>query len=716
MTLRLTSEGIAMRLGTVLVIVLWAFQVGYAAERNGPPPAPTTPPGLLPGSPKFLPTAEHPQGWRGDGTGQYPGATPPLSWERVLAGPLGNGRQQAGKPKGDEPGPDAVDLTAGHPMVTAWLILGPFAATDTDPKNALSHETVPGEATLAGEEGVKVNDQRWKTGWFTTIGEMTDAEGKANGFWTAPNQVAYAHTYLYFRDAGSVDVSIQHEGGLKIWVNGKAAYEEPKTYKYAYGRMACRWFTVPVAKGWNRLLCKLTRTDKESWCGAKVMPTKVSTYTTKAIQWIAPMPNLSNSNPLVVGDRVFTTSEPNDLICLDAKTGKVQWVRSVLSYYAAMEDKYAGIDLEQKHAEVNTLEALNASMASDGRMSDSSERIKLATSLQEWLGKTKEYNYHVPGWGGGNSVPTPCTDGEYIYAWYGEAGILGCYGLDGTRRWVRYIHPIGAGDGNHHGVNGSPVISGDRIVIPGWGCFLGVERMTGKLMWTSKYEGTAFSTHATTRIGDTDAIILPTGRIMRSTDGTILTPDLKSDGHVSTGIDRDRDLFSIITNSGDMAIGRIPKDLASKEAQIVCTVRRPAGEGFEGSSHSSPLMDDGLFYWVSARGVLHVANIATGETAYTKRLPLYPFNAFSTQGAGVAASLCKAGGNIYILDNRGTVVVVAPGREYKLLAINRIQDIGPNSDQEVFNATPVFAGSCVYIRGYRNLYCIGEPDDRANRK
>jgi outer membrane protein assembly factor BamB len=38
------------------------------------------------GSEKFVPTPEHPVGWRGDGSGRYPGATPPMSWERRTNG------------------------------------------------------------------------------------------------------------------------------------------------------------------------------------------------------------------------------------------------------------------------------------------------------------------------------------------------------------------------------------------------------------------------------------------------------------------------------------------------------------------------------------------------------------------------------------------------------------------------------------------------------
>ncbi|HZZ70786.1 MAG TPA: PQQ-binding-like beta-propeller repeat protein [Pirellulales bacterium] len=38
------------------------------------------------GSLKYYPTPERPVGWRGDGTGRYPGATPPTVWERKAVG------------------------------------------------------------------------------------------------------------------------------------------------------------------------------------------------------------------------------------------------------------------------------------------------------------------------------------------------------------------------------------------------------------------------------------------------------------------------------------------------------------------------------------------------------------------------------------------------------------------------------------------------------
>ncbi|MCW8129809.1 MAG: PQQ-binding-like beta-propeller repeat protein [Planctomycetota bacterium] len=45
-----------------------------------------TPGPSVPGAPAFQPTPENPVGFRGDGTGRFPGATPPTAWSRTRAG------------------------------------------------------------------------------------------------------------------------------------------------------------------------------------------------------------------------------------------------------------------------------------------------------------------------------------------------------------------------------------------------------------------------------------------------------------------------------------------------------------------------------------------------------------------------------------------------------------------------------------------------------
>ena len=57
----------------------------------------------LRGSSDFAPSPEHPVGWRGDGSGRFPGAEPPLHWGRV-AKTMKQLRAQAVKPKEGETG------------------------------------------------------------------------------------------------------------------------------------------------------------------------------------------------------------------------------------------------------------------------------------------------------------------------------------------------------------------------------------------------------------------------------------------------------------------------------------------------------------------------------------------------------------------------------------------------------------------------------------
>ena len=640
-------------------------------------------------------------GWRGDGTGMYPGATPPKQWGVLLNGPFGMGKQQAEKPAGEKPGNEARDFNANGPHVGPFLILGPFTTGGAEGVKALNDETVPNEAGLAGDVGKAVKECTWKAG------AMKENEDKENGFWTGANQVAYGHTYLYFQEGGTIDLSLEHKGGMKVWCNGKQVYCEAKSFRYAPGR-GSHCITVAVEKGWNRLLCKVVRGEKDGWFRMMGMPTKVAGYQKKNIQWAFDMPDYSYSTPVVVGDKVLITSEPSDLFCFDKMSGKVLWVRSTLAWYAAEEDeKSEGTkEISGDRSKIEQLEKMNEMYVQDASKVNVKARKDLEKDILDSVGKSKKYNYHCPGWGGGNSAPTPCSDGKVIYAWHGEAGTLGCYGLDGARKWVKYIHPIGKGDGSHHGVNGSPVICGELLVLPGWGCIMGVERATGKEVWNIKYDGRAYSTPVLAKIAGTDVAILPTGRIIQVSDGKTITPDFKGryDGEcASPGVDLAGRYFAV-QNWGEMAIARIPEKL--DEGKVAVTGTIPAG--VLTYMISSPLIDNGLVYYVGTHGLLRVADAATGKLVYEKALPVNPAIG-GPDGSGMGASLVKVGGNIYAFDNRGTGVIFAPGREYKEVAVNFIQNENSGGDgQEVFQGTPVFDGERMYLRGARRMYCVGE--------
>ncbi|MCZ7645694.1 MAG: hypothetical protein M5U26_10485 [Planctomycetota bacterium] len=57
------------------------------------------------------------------------------------------------------------------------------------------------------------------------------------------------------------------------------------------------------------------------------------------------------------------------------------------------------------------------------------------------------------------------------------------------------------------------------------------------------------------------------------------------------------------------------------------------------------------------------------------------------------------------------MIVFEPGRTFKEVARNRIANIVDrifNFDpDEIFNVAPIFEGGRMYVRGEKNLYCIG---------
>jgi outer membrane protein assembly factor BamB len=121
---------------------------------------------------------------------------------------------------------------------------------------------------------------------------------------------------------------------------------------------------------------------------AKNLPVEFST--TKNVKWSAPMPGPSAATPIVLGDRVFTSSidkQKQDLlaICLDRKTGKVLWQHSAHSGYITPGGTKVQFDDRSNYAS-----------------------------------------------------PSPVTDGKRIVFFFGN-GDLVSYDLDGNKQWARNI-------------------------------------------------------------------------------------------------------------------------------------------------------------------------------------------------------------------------------------------------------------------------------------
>jgi hypothetical protein len=66
----------------------------------------------------------------------------------------------------------------------------------------------------------------------------------------------------------------------------------------------------------------------------------------------------------------------------------------------------------------------------------------------------------------------------------------------------------------------------------------------------------------------------------------------------------------------------------------------------------------------------------------------------------VVATPWIAGGELHVIDESGTTVVVKVGRDFEVLRTNRLEGL--------FWATPSVAGEALLIRESRKLHCIRE--------
>lgn len=85
-----------------------------------------------------------------------------------------------------------------------------------------------------------------------------------------------------------------------------------------------------------------------------------------------------------------------------------------------------------------------------------------------------------------NAAPTPCTDGEYVYAFFSSNDLV-CYDLDGNLQWFKSLtqsHPLA---GNDVGMSASPVTAGGVVVVSvecqADSFTAGVDCVTGETLW-----------------------------------------------------------------------------------------------------------------------------------------------------------------------------------------------------------------------------------------
>ncbi len=769
MTRKQSLSNVVLGAGLVLATLAGTLSIAYgqtampvlATNRSGPIGPPL-------GSADFKPTPERPVGWRGDWTGRFPGATPPVTWGRRAQGLTREIHYQADRPAG-EPGRDSFPLE--YFTLKEWLVAGPYALDDS--ATGFEKDFLGGEDKVEPAKDAKAGDSTWNplrvaTGtqsrhyhnegtcgdlnvdFVYVFGNLPESGAAKSLEVPLDKKVAYAHTYFHSPSAGQVMLRVNYAAAaIKVFVNGQTvAIKRGQEVK------------ITIAKGWNRLLVKLASGEatapegQNPWVSrwrfaAYLEPVPPVSYETKNIAWMTKLTGRSMSQPIIVGDRLYVGSAMTDLLCLEKKSGRILWLRSNTPYDVMIAAERAAIpqlreQIEPQVTRLNLLneevvKGINAAVSPGGLSSpqqaaldktlkakaDAERAVHDAFAALNRKKYPQMYKNEVS-----SSNATPLSDGEHVY-WVCGGGMKGpgshviaCFDLDGRRRWS--WHDGGSLGSQEHGNHISPNLVDGKLIYAANTTLLALDANTGEELWRNSPDdwqnGLGSTAPVIVKIGGTSAI-LSMRYLHRASDGTVICPSRLDIWGVFTPIVENDIMFNPCRWRGFKNvlsfIGiKLPASAsAGAKAEIVLDldgkdVTMPTRQEGPLFTVASPLYVDGVVYSVEMGGGLAAVDTRARQALY--RLYLDGYNRYNRYVYGVAASPTLAGRNIYLIDDAGYTHIIPPGAQFKEAGRNIIENIhlagqgGNPCKQESFYTSPIFEGKAMYLRGEEYLYCIRE--------
>lgn len=368
------------------------------------------------------------------------------------------------------------------------------------------------------------------------------------------------------------------------------------------------------------------------------------------ILWKSAIPGDSWSTPIIWGDRVFLTTATEEgqscrILCLEASTGKTLWDKEVFR--------------------------------------------------QKPRKKEQRNSY---------ATPSPVTDGEKVYAVYGDGSFV-AVNFQGEVVWTNRNYPFYS----QHGLGASPILSGDLLIMTLDGSSEGADKLVG---WQTPWDKSYLVALDTKTGKQRWKTMRGVTRISHGTPVLWINPEGKTQvvteaGDVVQGYDRDSG--ERLWTSEVLGEGKVPSTLVGDG--LVFT----AG-GYRGRETIKA-------FKIGAKGDLKESNLVWEQKKGTPKVPSmiyvkpYLFTIQDTGiascikadngeviwqervGSGFSASPVSAEGRIYLLDNKGETTVIEAGPKFKVLAKNPL-------DGQVQSSIAI-SGGRLFLRTDKNLYCVG---------
>ena len=430
---------------------------------------------------------------------------------------------------------------------------------------------------------------------------------------------------------------------------------------------------------------------------------------TQNIRWVKPMDSWSNSSPVITDGKVFTTSEPLSLLCLDAETGALLWKRE--GDFASTLDEEAreklsaflgkardlAVEMEKKQRELYRLKrALRKNKGTPelvGKMKALEEEVN---EMRAQVSEMDRFREPPPMEFIGYSASTPVTDGVSIYAVFGN-GVVTRFDLDGNRLWSTWLgDPVRPMNGNDRGHASSPILR-DGVLVVGYGKVLALDATTGALKWQTSRVFRDYGTSGFMSLGGRDVVVKPDGELIDLQTGESLNAPLDDLYYLGPHVVGDRVFFmgsSTESQSAreEVSIGRAFRYSLSETGKAVATRLWDVPLEYR-YYFTAPILDDQTLFHVSGDGQLRAYNAEDGSVTHTLDLPPN-----LKEPVDVYPSPVLVGGLLYITSDMGTTAVFDPAKS-SVVSVNRLE--------EKMRSTPTFSDGRLFIRTFENLYSIG---------
>ena len=389
----------------------------------------------------------------------------------------------------------------------------------------------------------------------------------------------------------------------------------------------------------------------------KNIPVKFSTK--ENVRWAVEIAGDYNGSPIVWGDRLFLQTAAADgldrsLLCLDAKTGKVNWKRSIPG-----------------------------------------AKVKLSR---------KDTSY---------SSSTPTTDGTAVYIpfWNGKEIILVAYDFQGEKLWERNLGEFVS----QHGPGASPIVYKDLLIfsldkdayreaikkvgpVANPATLYALDKKTGKTVWEAPRE-------AVRACYSVPFILEKPGQapelIVTSTSAITSYQPLtgKSNWYWTWSFAKGPLRTIAATAHADGMLFACSGDGSGERLAVAVALNQKGNEvrpaqvwaNNKQFPYVTCLLTKGEhLYFANDLGIAGCFHAKSGKEVWFERMPDTKFY----------ASPLLIDGKIYACSEQGDVFVYAADTKYQLLQRNTLG--------EPMRATPAVADGALYIRTQNKLYCFGK--------